>query len=141
MYSLGCVSGQSQSNKKGERKIGKGAPENDRVAARPAQQDHIARVQAGGEELGLAKDVFQVVLFTAVLGNGRAELKVHSGAGCSDQHAGHPDEQRQPHAARKREDGAGRRKNASTDDAVDDQEGRGHDSNVPLGLSGLLELS
>lgn len=65
----------------------------DRVAACPAEQHNISSVEAGGEELGLAINEFEVVLLTTVLGDSRTELEIDSGAGEGDEHASYPDKE------------------------------------------------
>ncbi len=113
----------------------------DGVAGRPAQQQDVARVQAGGEELGAAVDVFEVVLLAAVARQAGAELHVDGGSRRGDADARDPHEEREADAAAQREDGAGRGEDARADDAVEDEERRRGDADLALVFAGDLEAA
>lgn len=116
-------------------------PKDDRVTAGPTKENNVASVEASGEELWLAENVFEVVLLASVLGDGSAELEIDSRAGKGNQHAGNPDEQRQTDTAGKLQDGAGRGKDASADNPVDDQKDCRDDANLAFGFAGALQLT
>lgn len=94
-----------------------------RVTSRPAQENDIGGVHACHEEARLAVDVFQVVLFAAVLGKTGTPFHVDCRAGPGDEAAGDPEEEGQAHAAGQGEDGAWSCEDAGTDDSVEDEHG------------------
>lgn len=94
----------------------------DGVTSGPAKKDDIARVEAGGQELGLSVDKLKVVLFTAVARQAGSEFHVYSSSSGGDNGTNQPQEHGQANTSRERENGSGGREDTSSDDSVEDEE-------------------
>lgn len=115
--------------------------EDDGVAAGPAEEDNVAGVEAGGQELGLTPDVFQVVLLATVLWDRRAEFHEHRSPGQGDEHTGYPHKQRETNAAGEAQDRTWRGEDSCTDDAVHDQEDGSRDTDLSFRLTRIEDPS
>lgn len=113
----------------------------DRVTGGPTEEDDVAGVETGGQELGLAVDVLEVVLLTTVLGNGGAELHVDGGTSKGDDHTGDPHEEGQTDGTRGAQNAGRRGEDTSTNDAVEDEETGADDANLALSLALLLNAA
>lgn len=113
----------------------------DRVSRGPAHEDDVKGVHGSDQELGLAVDVLEVVLFTSVPGDAGAPFEVDGRTSTGDDGADDPHEERQADAAREGQDGGRSRKDAGTDAAVKDEHGRAQDADLALVVGGNLETA
>jgi hypothetical protein len=113
----------------------------DRVSRGPTHEDDIKGVHGGDQELGLAVDVLEVVLFTSVLGDTGTPFEVDGRTGSGDDGADDPHEESQADTAGQGEDGRRSRKDTGTDAAVKDEHGGAQDADLALVVAGMLKTA
>lgn len=113
----------------------------DRVSRSPAHENDVKGVHGGDQELGLAVDVLEVVLFTSVLGNTGTPFQIDGGTGSGDDGADDPHEESQTDTTREGENGGRCRKDTGTDAAVKDEHGRAQNTDLALVIAGMLKTT